>query len=289
LTTAILCYIFLNVFRNIFKKKYTSALKIVFSLVFVLSTFLGAYALTRQILYRSKAASNVTVSLSPSSAQMPPDRNFSVIINSGSRKVGFARIVVTFDKTKLNLSQDLQASGILTIPEQTDGTKLVTTKSEANSTGRIEAVFLLPVDKSSQAPSGSFEVTKLPMTSVASGNSQAQISFDVSDMQIVDAVSVDNMVITASSATVQFNFSTSTPTSHPTATPTTRPTRTPTQRPTATPTRTPTSHPTSTPTSHPTPTPTPPETFDSRADINQDGVVNLLDYIILLENFGKHF
>ncbi len=32
-----------------------------------------------------------------------------------------------------------------------------------------------------------------------------------------------------------------------------------------------------------------PSPDDARADINSDGIVNLLDYIILLENFGKRF
>jgi hypothetical protein len=47
-------------------------------------------------------------------------------------------------------------------------------------------------------------------------------------------------------------------------------------------TATPTASPTVTPTATPTPEP-----VDARADINGDKKINLLDYIILLENFGK--
>ncbi len=78
---------------------------------------------------------------------------------------------------------------------------------------------------------------------------------------------------------------TATPTPGPTATPTLTPTVTPTPKPTNVPTATP--EPTMTPTVKPTPLPTTVLCQQSRGDIDNNGVIDIFDYSLLVVNYGK--
>lgn len=195
--------------------------------------------------YLTKAtAGTVAVSFSPSQSTLPPDRQFDIMLNSGTTKVAFARVVYTFDRTKVQLRNEIQITGVLTTVVEK------TSMSTANAQGRAVVVVGLPPNTT--YPTGVFKIATFTLGSVATTSTTGQLNFVATDMQIVEEAG-SAMVITATSASLTLSSSNVTPTLQA---PTLTPTRTPTV--TLTPTRTPTQTPTRTPTpSQPVPTNTP--------------------------------
>ncbi len=200
----------------------------VFLLVLVLP--LSVYLVKSFTLYLSQAAT-AQVSFSPSTVSMPPNTSPGVVVNSGSTQIAFARVDITFDVTKVNLSSEINITGPL---------KAVIGKSTmatANSTGRIAVVVALcngidiPCSPSPVAPSGTFELFKLPLTSITSQTTATTIAYDVSTMQLVDTAQA-NVALTAVNGTVNLNPVSATSTNTPTLTSAVTSTSTPTQPPT---------------------------------------------------------
>ncbi len=186
--------------------------------VFTLALLLLAVAITVYLvqsftLFLSRAAA-AQLSFSPSSLSMPPNANPGVIVNSGSTQIAFARVDITFDTTKVNLSSEINVTGPL---------KAVigkTTQATANSTGKITVVLALcngidiPCSPSPAAPSGTFELFKLPLTSVTGSTTSTSLAYDVSTMQLVDTAQA-NVTLTASNATINLNPASATNTTTP--------------------------------------------------------------------------
>lgn len=207
-------------------------------------------------------------------------QNVTVNVNVGANKVGFTKVVVLFDKSKLALSGEITpATSLKTIVSQT-------TKADANATGQIEVSLGLAVADKANAPTGVIPVMIIPFQSlVPTAADTTVLAIDVANTQIVD-LTPQNYAITSVSSTVSFNPVAATvapsaspivirttdpgiggggnpvpPTLAPTATPTATPIVTvlPTATPivTSVPTVSPTTRPTVTPVATVTPTRTP--------------------------------
>jgi hypothetical protein len=244
--------------RRFYKKfnSFPSHKKIFVILMLLLALPFTVYLVRTFKLYLSQAAT-AQLTFSPSSASLPPNSTLSVRANSGSAQIAFARVEVTFDNTKVNLSNEIQVNGPLAVVIGK------TTRANANSTGRVVVVMALcngidiPCAPSAGAPtppSGTFQLFTLPFTSITNQTTTATISYDVGASQLVDTAQ-SSVTLTGVAATLSLNSgsgatNTITPTRSPNAT------TTPTRRPnTATPTRAPNA--TATPTTRPNQTATP--------------------------------
>jgi hypothetical protein len=207
-------------------------LLVIFFLVLALP--LTVYLVKSFTLYLSQAA-NATVSFSPSTMNMPPNTSPGVVVNSGSAQIAFARVDISFDTTKVNLSNEINVTGPL---------KAVigkTAMATANSTGKIAVVVALcngidiPCSPSPTAPSGTFELFKLPLTSVTGQTTSTSLTYDVSTMQLVDTNQA-NVTLSTTNGTINLNPVSATNTNAPTATnrPSTTNAPTSTNAPTAT-------------------------------------------------------
>jgi hypothetical protein len=201
---------------------------------------------------------------SGSAAVMPPNTSFKLMADATTNKISFVRVEMSFDRSKIILSDEIQPSTALTtIIEKT-------TKDNANATGNIVLVLGLSPDSRDNPPTGVFEIASLPMMlNTAAQNDSTELGISPTGGQIVDidyqevAYTVQNNVIklnvtiepTPIPTATPLPTATPAPTPAPTPTPTPKPTPTPTPAPTPTPT--PTAAPTPTPTPKPTPTPTP--------------------------------
>lgn len=244
----------------------------------LLVTAVIAQQSTQSLSFISKASQDAaTISIKPVSTSLPPDKTYQVWITS-DKGVGFAKTIVTFDNTKLKLSD---------IPSLTDAhfdTQEVTSMETANQTGKIELRVGLKPTELANAPKGAFQFASLPFTAnTEESNTQATIHIDVANSQIVglsdDASTALPLDLSNEDATALINplIATATqepgPTDIPTPTHTPRPTNTPIPSitPTAAPNPTNTPIPSVTPSSAPTNppsiptnTPVPPPTTDTQ-------------------------
>lgn len=207
----------------------------------------------------------------PERVSLPPDSTVRLILDSDTQPVGFVRLDVRFDNTKVNLAAEVTTSDRLkTIIEKTGMTA-------ANETGLVTLVLGLATADRQNPPTGVFEVATLPFrVATPDLGVTSSVAVDVSTSQVVDMNSSALAIMASpgsldvnplptptitvtpvpSNTPVPANTGTPTPTRTPTPTPTRTPTPTPTRTPTPTPTRTPTPTPTRTPTPTPTPVPT---------------------------------
>jgi hypothetical protein len=201
---------------------YSSYKKVVFVIVLLLALPLAVYLLRTFTLYLSHAAS-AQLSFSPSTISLPPNANVGVVVNSGSAEIAFARVDITFDSSKMNLTDEINITGPL---------KAVigkTSKATANSTGKVTVVVALcnaidiPCSPAPTAPTGTFELFKLPLTATTSQSGQATLSYDVTTSQLVDSAQ-SNVSLNGTNATINLNQTGSTATPGATNTPTTQPT-----------------------------------------------------------------
>jgi hypothetical protein len=280
--------------------RISSPSKLAVVLFLFASLVVGVYLVRTFRVYFSSAAT-AQLLFSPSSVTMPPNASAGVTVNSGAARITFARVELTFDRTKVNLSDEIQVNGPL---------KAVigkTSRSAANSSGRIVVVVALcntvdiPCSPAPTAPSGSFELFRVPLTAVGSQTGQTDLRYDTGGMQIVDNAQTNVTFSSVQNLTINFGGGGSTPTRSTTPTRVVTPTRspgttsTPTRRLTTTPTRSssgtasPTRRP---PTDRPEPTDEPQTTPTQGpslllGDINENGCIDIADYVILSANFGK--
>jgi hypothetical protein len=238
----------------------------------------------QQVRPGSKAAGEqVAMYLSPSKGTMPPGLTETIRIDSGAEKVGFVKVVLTFDVAKVRLAGEIATTNLLKTVVQK------TSMVDANASGKIEVALGLSTTDKENAPSGDFDIGQIPFTVVSNtGNDAAKISFNVPSAQVVN-IAAGSLTLGATPAMLTLNPVTPTPTpKSPTSTPT--PIRTPTPTPKS---------PTSTPTPIRTPTPTPRPLVPTptsiaglvAGDLNKDGCVNYLDvrywYRTRHESWGK--
>lgn len=283
-----------------------STTRILILLFIVLVLPLSIYLANRAVNYRSKAAATpATISVLPATSTIPFERDYSVMVDAADNVIGFARVEIVFDNSKLmleniGLSIASECGAAATTEWRLCTTVQSTSIAQANTSGKVVFVLgLTPDDKAAGlGPKGIFEFMTLSFFSKSTTNNDL-VSLPSNNLttgiQLVNLNS-ESIPVTMQVANITLNpvvaTATSTPTPLPTATltPTPLPTNTPTPVPTATltpvpPTSTATPIPTSGVTSSPTAVPT---GTVAQGDADGDGDVDLIDYSILFSVFGKN-
>ncbi|OGM61385.1 hypothetical protein A3A52_02290 [Candidatus Woesebacteria bacterium RIFCSPLOWO2_01_FULL_39_14] len=197
-------------------------------LVIVLSLPVALTLLRQRATYKTQAVVEpVDISFSPSSQTLPPDSTFRIMMNARTNNISFARVVFTFDRTKVNLASEITTTSAMgTVVERTS-------RTNANSTGR--ATLVLAVPPGATLPTGTFEFARFNLTRISTtANDTTQLQFTQSDIQVVDTTAEAAPSYTFTNASLTLNPTVSTPTPIPTNAPTNTPTPVP-----ATPTPTP--------------------------------------------------
>lgn len=267
---------------------------------------------------RSQAqVASVTFSISPATQNLPPNSTFRVMLDAGTQQIGFVRVEIPFDRTKVQLASEINTSTRLTknnaeaetdpnyVPPQyaCQGTTpciIKTTMVQANTAGKIVLVLGLNTTDRSNPPTGSFEVANFTLRTANTTASTTSISVDGTNSQVVNMNAIaapitsvaSNLNLNASSTvTLTPPPPTATFTLTPSATRTPTPTRTLTPTNTATPTQTATATPTrvsGTPTVTSTVSPTGQGCAVGEVKRPCTGSVSLLDYSLLFQAFGSH-
>ena len=144
---------------------------------------------------------NSKVMFSKPEVFLPPDTDLKITLSSGTRKTAFARVVFTFDRTKVKLTKEITPSANLkTVVD-------ITKMNEANSTGK--AVIVLAAAPGDPRPSGDFELASISFGALRRGLGESKVNFDVSDMQVVDE---DSNILPVTSLSLLINPRNVTPT-----------------------------------------------------------------------------
>jgi len=212
------------------------------TLIILIAIPAAVYLVFQKASYKTKAfVDPVNIFFSPQTGTLPPDSNFSIMMDARSNNISFTRIVFAFDSTKVNIVGEIATSPLMNIVVEKTPTP------EANSTGRAEIV--LAVVPRETLPSGVFEIANFGLSAVSvAPNDIVQLAFSVNEIQVVDTSgeAVPSYTLTGAELILNPQLPTPTPISLPTNTPTPQPTATSTPAPTNTPTPVPA-----------TPTPTP--------------------------------
>lgn len=162
-------------FSALEKNKFLSFLLVlIWSLYFILIYKIFLIPLT-------KAQPQVTLFFDPSPLEVSGPASATLKINSGQEQIAFVRISVDFDKTKVNLSQDIVLSNVF---------KNVISKTsiaEANASGNFQIVAALSVEDRKNPPAGIIDVATLNFIPVVDApNQEVDLVFDNENIQIVD-------------------------------------------------------------------------------------------------------
>jgi len=186
----------------------------------------------------SKAAGTALIHFAPypsgGNAMLPPgvEKTFSLKANVSTEQVVFARVEVSFDQTKINLSRNVEIGSPLKAVISDP-----TTPAVANTYGKIAVSFAtcnpLRVEFPCETPfppgTGDFEIARLTFVGiVATSNLQTSVSVSAADLANNAPVPV-SLAISSTPLLLTLN-PVSTPTPNPVISPT------PTIKPTATPT-----------------------------------------------------
>ncbi len=250
-----------------YKKYWLSGL----ILIFLTIVAFGVVYLVKRPVQKTKisaAAGTATVRMQPQNVTLPQQKVVQVWATV-NKPVGFIDLDITFDKSKLTITKEPAFS------VNSTNTVSLTDMATANTSGRITFVAGVDPTKVSTAPNGTFQIGTIEFTNKSGFTSgTTTIGIQTNESQFVD---MDATPFTVSGINTTVAFATlSTPTSTSTST--------------ATP-RTSANIPTPTPTSNPTrsasPIPTPTSTGYPAWDVNRDGLVNMIDIGIVIDNYNS--
>lgn len=131
----------------------------------------------------------VEVFFDPAEVNFPGSGIVAVRVNSGDETVGFVRLEVAFDKTKVRLVSDPVVTGSLDNVIEKSATE------SANSTGLMVLALGLSVEKRSTPPVGDFEVARFefePVDVSVGGESVGQLT---SGSQVVSMAALEMEVL----------------------------------------------------------------------------------------------
>lgn len=197
---------------NLIKKYRWQALLIVVSLTILTIVSLKLPQIQKIVSHAS--GQSVLVSISPSQATLPPNKTFQVFLNS-EKAIVFARVVVTFDKTKLKLVKEPQI-----LDSRFTNSILKTSMNEANNTGKIVWVAGIDPLQKSFAPKGSFQFANMTFDLITPSASTSSLILNTGDSEVV-AISDDRnfvipLTVNSSNSVLTLNPVTQTPTPTPT-------------------------------------------------------------------------
>ena len=153
----------------------------VFFLFLLLMLPITVFAVQATVNYLGKAqtTNSVSVSFAPSALNLPPAGNAKIMLDSGTNKVAFARVVFNFDKNKIKLTGEISTNpGLSTVVQKS-------TLADANSTGK--AVIVIAASPTDIAPSGNFELASFSVDAVSADIGASQLDFILQDMQIIES------------------------------------------------------------------------------------------------------
>ena len=87
-------------------KRWSYGYKILTLLVLLISIPLTTKLVKNFVLYLSKAA-QVSIFFSQNPTSLPPDKVVSLMLDSGSEQIAAARVVFTYDNTKVQLANEI--------------------------------------------------------------------------------------------------------------------------------------------------------------------------------------
>ncbi len=234
--------------------------RLLFLAFILLAVPLSVYVIYQGVQYKIRA-SYTPVSLTFSDAELSISKtgNIHLILDPKMYKIGRIKAVIIFDPTKIQLTDEI------TLDNRFRKVLEKTNKEKANQEGRINIIIEIdPVDFGI-APSEPFEIAKIPVS--ANGridkNNPTKLILSDPEVEIIDVNQV-KLTFTKSDAIVtteEAPIATTTPSL---------------------------SVADNVDTSTTTSTSTAIIRGKKIGDINEDGYVNLLDYVILFENFKKN-
>jgi hypothetical protein len=173
--------------------------------------------LVQRVVRYFTGAASATVYFEPASADLPPDQTLRLMVNSGSTRVGFARVEVNFDRSKVRLTSEISTTGMLTMnnadvsntgnlpPDACTGTQkciIKTPMNAANNTGKIVLVLAKDPRDSQNAPSGTFELARFTFRDYTT--SQVSTNVTIPSNQLVDT-NAQQFNVSVSSATLNLH------------------------------------------------------------------------------------
>ncbi|MBI1863646.1 hypothetical protein HYS03_00305 [Candidatus Woesebacteria bacterium] len=119
------------------------------------------YEVFQSAKYLSKALINpVSLSFLPSSVSLPPDGTLRLMMDAKTYKIGFVKVEIDFDNSKVNLASEV-------IPTTTLKKVIsLTSLANANATGKIVAILGIDPNDVANAPTGAFELANFKITPV---------------------------------------------------------------------------------------------------------------------------
>ncbi len=130
----------------------------------------------------------------PALAFLPPDQTFSLMFDSKSYSLAYAKVEITFDHSLINLTDEIQ------ITNNMGNVIKKTSKDEANSTGKI--VIVLGVQADNQPSTGLFEFANLPFGIVTTSPHQS-INLSVIDQEVqLINININEVPFTSQSAII---------------------------------------------------------------------------------------
>src|SRR3989344_7285419 len=183
-------------------------------LIIVAAVPVAVYLTQKVTRFQAPAADEfVDINFSPSSQTMPPNSVFRIMLSARTNNVSFARVVFSFDRTKVRLASEISTTPLLPDVIQKS------TMADANALGLATIVLAAP--PSQTLPTGVIEFANFNLAKVsATPNDMTSLTFLRSDMQVVTDESL-TPTINLTDASITLNPSvTSTPAPTNTSTPT---------------------------------------------------------------------
>ena len=181
--------------RNL-KEANFSVIKFVFLVAIGLSIPVTVYLAQHGFFKTSKAAVSATFSFSPNTFILPTDKTLSLLLNTGTDKIGFAQAEIKFDQFALKLTGFSLGTKLTRVISQSD-------IASANQTGSFRLAVGLEPSAFAAAPSGTFELGKFTFSkNTDSPNVSRTIVQDSSKSQVVTLEAQEATISPAGAAAI---------------------------------------------------------------------------------------
>ena len=184
--------------KQTIKESNLKVIRVVFLISIVISIPVTVYLAERGFFRVSKAAVSASFSFSPTSFIVPSDKTISLLVNTGTAKIGFAQAEIKFDQGQLKIANFTPGTMLARIISQTG-------VEAANQTGTFRVSLGLEPTSYSTAPSGTFEIGKFTFSAnTSSYNITRTITQDSANSQVV-SLAVEKATVSPTSAKAIIN------------------------------------------------------------------------------------
>lgn len=172
------------------------------SLLVLLVTMPAAILLVQQTIrfFSGAADSQANLYILPSTADVSGAQTFQVMLDPMGNPIAFAALDITFDITKVRLTQDPVLSGVL-------GNTMfpLTNANTANTTGVISIVLGLGFDQKDTPPTQPFELVQLTFEPIEGVGENIEALLGITNVDIVDINTVESLVTEVAGSTLTLN------------------------------------------------------------------------------------